>query len=213
MKKLALLFALATPSLAFSSQVIDQWQVSFDTGVPFTFPNSTTTNYPVGQSFTAGVSGLLSGINLFSNGPILGSNSQASSDTVTLGLYSYSGGNALGTLLGSVTKTVSSSISVWGYILAFDTSSAGVQVAAGSQYAFAITNVTGAGDLSTRGILGSTTNPYAGGQSINGAGYGNQPNWDLQFQTAVTTVPLPGVAWLFGSGLLGLVGLNKRKLG
>ncbi|HEY9198653.1 MAG TPA: VPLPA-CTERM sorting domain-containing protein [Gammaproteobacteria bacterium] len=31
------------------------------------------------------------------------------------------------------------------------------------------------------------------------------------YQTAVTTVPLPGALWLLGSGLAGLVGIARRK--
>jgi hypothetical protein len=34
---------------------------------------------------------------------------------------------------------------------------------------------------------------------------------NLDTGLAVTTVPLPGAAWLFGSGLLGLVGMARRK--
>jgi hypothetical protein len=41
--------------------------------------------------------------------------------------------------------------------------------------------------------------PGAGAKKINTAG------------TAVTSVPLPAAAWLFGSGLLGLIGVTRRR--
>ena len=35
--------------------------------------------------------------------------------------------------------------------------------------------------------------------------------YTLQFSDNVGVVPLPAAAWLFGSGLLGLVGVARRK--
>ena len=57
---------------------------------------------------------------------------------------------------------------------------------------------------------------------IHGPGYPagnyieNGNSWsscDLQFRTYTDTaaVPIPGAIWLLGSGILGLVGLRKRK--
>jgi uncharacterized protein YkwD len=49
-----------------------------------------------------------------------------------------------------------------------------------------------------------------------GAGYSSNASssykhyWTADFGTAPTVVPLPGAAWLFGCGLLGLVGLRKK---
>jgi hypothetical protein len=34
---------------------------------------------------------------------------------------------------------------------------------------------------------------------------------NLDTGLAVTTVPLPGAVWLFGSGLLGLYGVTRKK--
>jgi hypothetical protein len=36
--------------------------------------------------------------------------------------------------------------------------------------------------------------------------------YDLSFQTYVTTVPVPSAVWLFGSGLIALIGLARKKL-
>jgi len=44
-----------------------------------------------------------------------------------------------------------------------------------------------------------------GAKMVDGPFIGFQPNFN------VSTVPLPAAAWLFGSGLLGLVGIARRK--
>lgn len=44
---------------------------------------------------------------------------------------------------------------------------------------------------------------FTGGGSI----YAGSGTWDI----ATTSVPVPGAIWLFGSGLLGLAGMAKRK--
>lgn len=56
-------------------------------------------------------------------------------------------------------------------------------------------------------------NTYAGGSAyLSGAPCctGFQPDSDLWFRTG-SVVPVPAAAWLFGSGLIGLVGLARRK--
>lgn len=35
----------------------------------------------------------------------------------------------------------------------------------------------------------------------------------FKITTSLTAAPLPGAAWLFGSGLIGLLGLRKKKIG
>jgi hypothetical protein len=39
----------------------------------------------------------------------------------------------------------------------------------------------------------------------------NAKNSQKLYGTAYTSVPLPATVWLFGSGLLGLVGVSRRK--
>ncbi|MFZ6694024.1 hypothetical protein [Undibacterium sp. SXout20W] len=190
-----------------NATTIDQSQLNYNTGVPFAFSFAPVTNYPLGQSFTAGKSGLLADIYLGSNGGI-----QGGGNTLTMDIHA---GNGIGgTLLGHSTVNVTS---VWTpivghWLLTIDTSNLGIDVVAGNQYTFDFTSVTGAGDLAYRGILGNTSNPYAGGRIYTGAGYGNQPNWDLVFQTAVTDVPEPAPFTLLFSGLA-LIGcmLHRRK--
>lgn len=55
---------------------------------------------------------------------------------------------------------------------------------------------------------------YAGGSAYSiGAPCcdGFQLDSDLWFRTGAAVVPVPAAAWLFGSGLIGLVGLARRK--
>ncbi len=48
----------------------------------------------------------------------------------------------------------------------------------------------------------------------NGTGFGN-PRWTFQWYytgtTDLTAIPVPAAVWLFGSGLLGLAGITKRR--
>ncbi len=62
-------------------------------------------------------------------------------------------------------------------------------------------------------------NTYSGtfdGTNLNIAGVFNDPYYDgytynYDISATVSSVPVPAAAWLFGSGLLGLVGIAKRK--
>ena len=58
--------------------------------------------------------------------------------------------------------------------------------------------------------------PYSDGAVIEGGGNLFNGGADLYFSTYyddtfVSSVPVPAAAWLFGSGLLGLVGVARRK--
>ncbi len=50
---------------------------------------------------------------------------------------------------------------------------------------------------------------YRMGHSMSYSGSGG--SWDYVFTFEVTPVPLPATLWLFGSGLLGLIGISRRK--
>jgi len=119
----------------------------------------------------------------------------------------YSGDGFGGSLLGSVSKIFGSTPGT--NPISFDVSGLGISLTAGNVYTFGISSFTG-----SQQILSSDANPYADGiQYNNPTFYGSTPTWDLMFQTHVDTavVPIPAAAWLFGSGLLGLVGIARRK--
>ena len=40
---------------------------------------------------------------------------------------------------------------------------------------------------------------------------GDGGSWDYTWTFEVNTVPVPGAVWLFGSGLIGLIGIARRK--
>ena len=92
------------------------------------------------------------------------------------------------------------------------TSSLDIDVVQGQQYTFDITNVTGDGDLASRGILGDTNNPYAGGQAYAG-GYNNPANWDLVFQTEISTgnVPEPASIALAAIALCSVAAVRRKR--
>ena len=59
----------------------------------------------------------------------------------------------------------------------------------------------------TSGSLGlDATTPFSGIRGYFDIGSGNSMH-----VTSVSTVPVPAAVWLFGSGLLGLVGIARRK--
>ena len=194
--------ACAFGGVAHSAVVLDQSQTSFDIGVPLEF-SATSSDSPVGQSFTAGISGMLDSITLYGNGPI-----QGGSNSLTLEILvgNGTGGAVLGSVTDAVNQASDDSFSL-------NLSAASVNVVSGSQYTFLLTGFSGAGDLPTRGVLGDDSNPYAGGQVYTG-GYGSTPTWDLAFQTYVSTgVPEPA-SWamlIAGFGMLGATRWRKAR--
>lgn len=201
--------ALACSAMAMqvaqAAGVVDQSQLSYDTGIPLPVPESHF-NTPVGQSFTAGLSGTLSNIMLGSNGPIL-------EGTNSVKLEVRDGAGIAGALLGTKTLTVSD---VWTqsmglYVLDMDIANLGITVQSGHQYTFDIASVYGSGDLALRGVLGTTANPYANGRMYVDQLYGDQPEWDLVFQTSVSAVPEPETYGMLLAGLGIMAFLTGRR--
>ena len=57
----------------------------------------------------------------------------------------------------------------------------------------------------------NTGGSIGGSPQQTGSFQGSSINFDIVTLTETTVVPVPAAAWLFGSGLLGLVGVARRK--
>ena len=184
------------------AQTVDQSQLSANTGIPFSYGAE---YYPAGQSFTAGLGGLLSRIDVVSNGQISGG-----SNTVTLSIWSGDGTNGL--VLGTITQTVTNTLAYdvpGNWLVSLDVSSLGVNETAGNVYTFAFTDVSGGpGDLATRGIVAATNNPYADGRAYSALYGDTTAPWDVEFRTWVV-VPEPSTYSLLALGILALLGTRR----
>ena len=67
------------------------------------------------------------------------------------------------------------------------------------------------------GLWGILNDARVGGYLQSQIDVGNSENWgqavfaNMEFYSEPSIVPIPAAAWLFGSGLLGLVGMARRK--
>jgi hypothetical protein len=197
----ALAAAVAWSAPAGAAPVVDQEQLLYNNGMPFHFGVGSS-NLPMGQSFTAGLSGRLDRLDLFSNGQ----RSSANSVTLEIRAGEGTGGSLLGSIDLVLTPNSPDPVTL-DWLDEIDVSSLDILVSAGSQYTFVFT----AADLGTRSILGHTGNPYAGGRAFFGpTGYGDQPEWDLTFRTYVSEVPAPPVLAIFVLGLFAAGRLRRR---
>jgi hypothetical protein len=197
----ALTLALLAGMRADASAAVDQSQLSSN----FTAALQGGPNGPTGQSFTAGVTGRLSEVDLYTRGNIANGSNNVNWEV-------RAGNGAGGTILGSSSSTfppLTFDFANDVATLAFDTGGLNINLTAGSTYTFLITSVGGSGDLPTRGVLAQHgTNPYAGGRAYEGAYPGDFPNNDLGFRTHV--VPEPASGTLLGAGAFVLLGLRRR---
>jgi len=135
----------------------------------------------------------------------------AGDGVVTMSLYEGTG--FTGTLLGSTTMDLSgySLPNITEDILNFiDFDFSGIELVVGVTYSVAVTT----NDASIF-ISGSGDDVYAGGFTLESAPFADlpscSPGCDLNFRVTPSAVPVPAAVWLFGSGLLGLVGVARRR--
>ncbi len=178
---------------ASATSVVDQSQLNFNLAL--------VPSPDIGQSFQAGISGLLTDIDVFSNGLV-----QGGSNAITLELFS--GNGTSGPLLGFLIEVVTSTLVNNRYLIDINSQSLNVNLKAGNEYTFDITNVTGPGDLAQRGLLADASNPYAYGQIYSS---GTIPSWDLAFQTQVNPVSTPATLYLLAAGFFGMARCLGRK--
>lgn len=154
-----LLFLLFTKNFTLNAQVLDQQYLGTSNGIYLTSGNQI-----VGQSFTAGITGLLSSIEVNSAGII-------SNGPLTLNVYSGQGftGTLLSTQQVSITANVVNSFTI----------TTPVNVLAGSKYTFQLISTSssmffymGAAGYSGGDLYFPTTSTY--------------PNYDMWFKTYVT---------------------------
>lgn len=157
----------------------------------------------VSQSFESGLDGVLSEIDVFSNGPTV------TPDVIAIDIYV--GDGLSGSLLGSMVQQVGPGVfdpALGGYPVRFDLLSLDIQVDSGSTYTFSLTSVV-AGDITNNGILANDQDIYLGGQAFGG---GLPPSGDLYFQTFVAAELLEaGVLPLFCGSLIGLAFVARRS--
>lgn len=168
------------------------------------------------QSFTVGLSGVLDSVSL----NVL--KLAGTTGDLTVEIRSVTGGTPdpfSGSALASATIS-NGDIDVFGaqpYAFSnihVDFSSANIAVTSGDILAFALLSPFGEGFGVQTDYLGA----YAGGNRFSQIGDGtawfnNTPNADLTFSTYVdvSPVPVPAAVWLFGTALLGLIGISKRR--
>jgi hypothetical protein len=89
-----------------------------------------------------------------------------------------------------------------------------------SNYSWTLTAYDGSGSIIESMVISALIDSNNGeffGIAANGIAYAvlsnNDPSYDWIFIDNFTTsaVPVPAAVWLFGSGLLGLIGFTKRK--
>ena len=147
------------------------------------------------QQITVGIGGQLAGITLYTN-------SGSDTDLVRIGV---GGAPFLGNYSFMTTATITSGGTF------IDTSSANIFLNPNDLFTIDVSGGPGCCNLA-----GSTI-PYSGGDlylDINGqfTDYTKDFGYSMAFQTYANTVPEPGTLVFLGTGVLGLVGILRRKI-
>lgn len=132
----------------------------------------------------------------------------------TATLYTDNGSNRPGTVLGTG-GTVSLNAGN-NQLVNFDFASQGISLAAGTTYWFALYSSNKdnslwakTSDLSETELAGWSIADIH--RAISSSGWGTVSPSDVMFAVNVSAVPVPAAAWLFGSDLVGLIGIARLK--
>jgi len=169
---------------------------------------------PVAQTFTSGVSGILQGIEVNLTSSIFYPDREYIFQVTTTvnGIPDTSSGAVLATLNG-VASDFSSSLATTLPYHYFDVADFNIQIIENDVLAFIFDTTNGPiqinGDMSNSTYEGGSAFIYSNGNWIEN--YVFDTPTDYSFQTYVSTVPLPGAAIFFFSGLIGLFLVAKKK--
>ncbi len=172
-----------------NAAVIDQMQTTVNAGFGFGAGSNEGQ-----QGVTTGIAGTFSGFDFWSNG--IGLATSVEIDVfVNIGSPWQVDANDFE---ATVTLT-QSDVGDWFFV---DASSANIFLSSGQEFTIGLTP-NGVFDL---GI--DVSDPYVGGDMFFNSSI--QPS-DFAFRTHVSAVPVPAAVWLFGSGVIGLIGMRKKS--
>lgn len=168
-----------------SASIIDQNQPRVDTAM------AGFEQGDLAQSFQQS-SDNISGAGIYLSPPATGTQ-----DTVTISLWDAlpnSGGNILAS--GSAIGTAANWVDVFWNLVSVTPDTTLFLV------------FTSANDILA--IAGHEHDPYSRGHVYANPGFEPFPVFDYTFRTYANAVPIPAAVWLFGSGLVGLIGISRR---
>lgn len=185
---------------ATAATIIDTTTLTTSGGVSLVFSQN-----PLGQSFT-----LTQDIDNVIIGGLFRDVNPSLNPTLDLAISIVSGAGTNGALLGSKSFTLADGFGGFGGALYTEDFSFLGTLFAGT-YTAVFSSTGGRG-----GMRYINNDPYADGTIYNTDGTFSIPgstNADLAFlvQGDISPIPVPAAAWLFGSGLIGLIGLARRK--